>query len=127
MGWPSTSPDGTQVAVAVTERATRRISIAVVPTAGGKARTVVTLPEGYAMLGNRGRVLWGPNDNLIFMPASKQRAEVWSVRLDSGAATTIDLTLPAMIQPDLHPDGRRLLFRAGVVSDEIWALSSSSR
>lgn len=127
MGWPSTSPDGTQVAVAVTERATRRISIAVVPTAGGNARTVVTLPEGYAMLGNRGRVLWGPNDNLIFMPASKQRAEVWSVRLDSGAATTIDLTLPAMIQPDLHPDGRRLLFRAGVVSDEIWALSSSSR
>ena len=127
MGWPSTSPDGTQVAVAVTERATRRISIAVVPTAGGKARTVVTLPEGYAMLGNRGRVLWGPNNNLIFMPASKQRAEVWSVRLDSGAATTIDLTLPAMIQPDLHPDGRRLLFRAGVVSDEIWALSSSSR
>ena len=127
MGWPSMSPDGTQLAVAVTERASRRLSIAVVPAVGGKARTVVTLPEGYLMLGNRGRVLWGPNDNLIFMPASKERAEVWSVRLDSGAATTLDLQLPAMMQPDLHPDGRRLLFRAGEVTDEIWALSSSSR
>jgi Tol biopolymer transport system component len=127
MGWPSTSPDGTQLAVAVTEPASRRISINVVPTAGGKARTVVTLPEGYVMLGNRGRVLWGPNNNLIFMPASKQRAEVWSVRLDTGAATTLDLQLPGMMQPDLHPDGRRLLFRAGEVTDEIWALSSSSR
>lgn len=127
MGWPSMSPDGTHLAVAITERASRRVSIAVVPTAGGKARTVVTLPEGYAMLGNRGRVLWGPNGNLIFMPAAKGRAEVWSVRLDSGAATTLDLQLPAMMQPDLHPDGRRLLFRAGEVTDEIWALSSSSR
>ena len=88
---------------------------------------MVTLPEGYAMLGNRGRVLWGPNGNLIFMPAAKGRAEVWSVRLDSGAATTLDLKLPAMMQPDLHPDGRRLLFRAGEVTDEIWALSPSSR
>jgi hypothetical protein len=52
---------------------------------------------------------------------------VWSVRLDTGAATTLDLQLPAMMQPDLHPDGRRLLFRAGEVTDEIWALSSSSR
>ena len=127
MGWPSASPDGTQLALAVTDRASRRISIAVVPTAGGKPRTVVTLPEGYVMLGNRGRVLWGPNNNLIFMPASKQRTEVWSVRLDGGAATTLDLQLPAMMQPDLHPDGRRLLFRAGEVTDEIWALSSSSR
>ena len=101
--------------------------MAVVPTTGGKARTVATLPEGYVMLGNRGRVLWGPNNNLIFMPASKQRAEVWSVRLDGGAATTLDLQLPAMMQPDLHPDGRRLLFRAGEVTEEIWALSSSSR
>ena len=127
MGWPSVSPDGTQLALAVTDRASRRISMAVVPTAGGKARTVVTLPEGYVMLGNRGRVLWGPNNNLIFMPASKQRAEVWSVRLDTGAATPLDLQLPGMMQPDLHPDGRRLLFRAGEVTDEIWALSSSSR
>ena len=127
MGWPSASPDGTQLALAVTDRASRRTSIAVVPAAGGKARTVVTLPEGYGLAGNRGRVLWGPNNNLIFMPASKERAEVWSVRLDSGAVTTLDLKLPAMIQPDLHPDGRRLLFRAGVVTDEIWALSSSSR
>ena len=127
MGWPSVSPDGTQLALAVTDRASRRISIAVVPTAGGKARTVVTLPEGYVMLGNRGRVLWGPNHNLIFMPASKQGAEVSSVRLDTGAATTLDLRLPGMMQPDLHRDGRRLLFRAGEVTDEIWALSSSSR
>ena len=42
--------------------------------------------------------------------------------LATRAATTLDLKLPAMIQPDLHPDGRRLLFRAGEVTDEIWPI-----
>ena len=129
MGWPSTSPDGTQVAIAITNRATRRTSIVTVPTTGGKARTILVLPEGYAMLGNRGRVLWGPNGTLLFMPGSTKQegSEVWSVRLDSLAARTLELKLPALMQPHLHPDGRRLLFRAGEVTDEIWALSSSPR
>jgi Tol biopolymer transport system component len=126
IGWPSTSPDGTQLAFAVTERASRRISIVTVPATGGKARTVLALPEGYAMLGNRGRVLWGPNDTLIFMAGAKQGVEAWSVRLDGSAATKLDLNLPAMMQPQLHPDGRRLLFRAGEMTEEIWALQPST-
>jgi Tol biopolymer transport system component len=127
LGWPSASPDGTQVAVAVTDRATRRTSIVTVPAAGGKPRTILTLPEGYALAGNRGRIVWGSSGTLFFMPANaKQDAEAWIVQVDGSNATKLDLNLPVMVQPQLHPDGRRLLFRAGEVTEEIWALQLSA-
>lgn len=63
---------------------------------------------------------------MIFMPTnSKGAAEVWSVRVDGSGAQKLDLNLPAMMQPQLHPDGRRLLFRAGELTKEIWAMQSS--
>lgn len=127
MGWPSPSPDGKQLVVAVTEPGRRQSSIVVVPATGGEARTVLALPERYVLAANRGRVVWGPNRNLIFMPTnSKQESEVWSVRADGSGAQKLDLDLKAMMQPQLHPDGRRLLFRAGEMTTEIWAMQSSS-
>ena len=127
VGWPSPSPDGKELAFAVIEPGSRRCSIVVVPATGGKARTVLALPEGYALQANRGRVIWGPGTNLIYMPTNaKREAEVWSVRLDGTGAQTLALNLKSMMQPQLHPDGRRLLFRAGDVTKEIWAMQPSS-
>lgn len=127
VGWPSPSPDGKQIAFAVIEPARRQCSIVVVPASGGKAQTVLTLPEGYAIQANRGRVIWGPSNNLIYMPTNaKREAEVWSVLVDGSGAQKLDLKLTAMMQPQLHPDGRRLLFRAGEVTKEIWAMQPSS-
>jgi Tol biopolymer transport system component len=127
VGSPSPSPDGTALAFAVIEPANRRCSIVVVPSRGGETRTVFALPDGYALAANRGLVLWGPNKRLIFTPTNaKREAEVWSVRVDGGGAQKLDLNLTAMMQPQLHPDGRRLLFRAGEVTKEIWAMQPSS-
>jgi Tol biopolymer transport system component len=127
LGWPSPSRDGNELAFSLTEPAGRQSSIVVVPTTGGKARTVFALPDGYAMQVNRGMVLWGPNNNLIFTPTNaKREAEVWSVRVDGSGAQKLDLKLTAMMRLQLHPDGRRLLFRAGEVTKEIWAMQSSS-
>jgi Tol biopolymer transport system component len=127
IGWPSPSPDGKQLAFAVIEPARRQCSIVVVPATGGQARTLVTLPEGYAIPANRGRILWGPSNNLMYMPTNANReTEVWSVRVDGSGAQKLDLNLPAMMQPQLHPDGRRLLFRAGELTKEIWAMQSSA-
>ena len=127
VGWPSPSQDGKQLAFAVFEPATRQSSIVVLPATGGKARTVLALPEGYAVPANRGLVLWGPTNNLIFTPTNAQReAEVWSVRLDGSGAEKIDLNVKNVVQARLHPDGRRLLFRSGELTKEIWALQTSS-
>jgi Tol biopolymer transport system component len=127
LGWPSPSRDGKQLAFAAIEPSSGQTSIVVVPTTGGNARTVFALPKGYAMPQNRGFVLWGSSDNLIFTPTNAKRAaEVWSVRLDGSGAQQLDLNLAAMMQPQLHPDGRRLLFRTGEVTKEIWAMHPSS-
>jgi Tol biopolymer transport system component len=127
VAWPSPSRDGKQLAFAVTEPTSRRSSIVAVPASGGKARTVLELPEGYAMPPNRGLVLWGSSNNLIFTATNAKRdAEVWSVQLDGSGAQKLDLNMTAMMQLELHPDGRRLLFRAGEVTKEIWAMQPSS-
>jgi hypothetical protein len=129
LGFPSPSRDGKQLALATTDPASRRTSIVIVPAAGGggKARTVFALPDGYARPANYGSVLWGTSNNLIFaLTNAKRDAELWSVRLDGSDAHKLDLTLPAMMQPQLHPDGRRLLFRAGQVTKEIWAMQPSA-
>jgi len=123
MGWASPSHDGKHLALAATDPAKRQTSIVIVPSSGGAARTVFTLPDGYAMPMNRGFIQWGPGETLIFAAANaKREAEMWSVRLDGRAAQRLDLNMPAMMQPQLHPDGRRLLFRAGEVTKEIWSM-----
>ena len=76
---------------------------------------------------NRGLVLWGPTNNLIFTPTNaKREAEVWSVRVDGSGAQKLDLNVKNVAQARLHPDGRRLLFRSGELTKEIWALQPSS-
>lgn len=122
IGFPSLSPDGKQLALPVS----RRTSVPIVPVTGGEPRTIVPLPDGYTAALNRGPVVWGPNDTLILpLTNAKQETEVWSLPINGGGAQRLDLNLPAMTQLQLHPDGRRLLFRAGEVTSEIWAMNPS--
>ena len=127
VGWPSPSGDGKQLAFAVNDRATRQTSIVVLPVTGGQARTVLTLPEGY-MVNTEPRAgpLGGDEQLDLHAHESAKEAEVWSVRLDGSGAQKLDLNVKNVAQARLHPDGRRLLFRSGELTKEIWALQPSS-
>ena len=123
----SPSPDGRQLAVAVMDDATKKMSIVTVPTTGGTPRTILSLPEGHVITPNLGFMLWRGNDALLSIRTNEKRqAEIWNVNLDGSGAQKLDLNLPRMMQPRLHPDGRRLLFRAGEVTSEVWALQTAS-
>ena len=127
MSGASPSPDGRQLALAVMDEATRRTSIVILPTTGGTPRTVLSLPKGDAITPNLGFIQWRGNNDLISIRTNAQRqSEIWGVKVDGSGAQKLDLSLPRMMLPRLHPDGRRLLFRAGEVTSEVWALQTAS-
>jgi len=124
----SPSPDGLQLALAVSDAATRTTSIVILPAAGGTPRTVLVLPEGQTIAPNLGLMQWGTNNDLISIRTTAERQkELWRIGLD-GTAQKLELSLSRLTQPQprLHPDGRRLLFRAGDVTKEVWALQPAS-
>ena len=125
----SPSGDGRQLAFAVNDEATRRTSIALLSATGGTPRTVLALPENQAVLANASPMQWGTNsDLLITVRTAERETEIWRVGLDGSAPQKLELNLSRLTQPQLrlHPDGRRLLFRAGEVTKEIWALQPAS-
>jgi hypothetical protein len=84
---------------------------------------VLALPERHTMAPNLGLCSGGANNDLISIRTNVERqTEIWRVGLDGNGAQKLDLSLPRMTQPRLHSDGRRLLFRAGEVTSEVWAL-----
>lgn len=126
-GGVSPSRDGLQLAMAVRDAATRKTSIVILPARGGSPRTVYALPEGYTV---PFFVQWGTNHDLIWTGTNTERqTEMWRVGLDGTGAQKLELSLSRLTRPEprLHPDGRRLLFRAGEVTKEVWALQPSSR
>jgi len=129
MSGASASRDGRQLALAIRDAAARKTSIVILPATGGTPRTVLTLPEGHTVTLNLGLVQWGTNNDLISISTNAERqAELWRVGLDGSGAQKLELNFSRLTQPQprLHPDGRRLLFRAGEVTSEVWALQPAS-
>ncbi|HUE84661.1 MAG TPA: hypothetical protein VMO26_01155 [Vicinamibacterales bacterium] len=128
MSGASPSRDGLQLALTVSDAATRKTSIVILPATGGTPRTVLALPEGHTVTPNLGFVQWGTNNDLLSIRTNAERqTEMWRVGLDGSNPQKLELSLPRMMQPRLHQDGRRLLFRAGEVTKEVWALQPASR
>jgi Tol biopolymer transport system component len=129
MSGASPSRDGRQLALAIRDPGTGKNSIVVLPATGGAPRTVFALPEGHTVALNLGLVQWGTNNDLISISTNAERqAEMWRVGLDGSGAQKLEINFSRLTQPQprLHPDGRRLLFRAGEVTKEVWALQPAS-
>jgi Tol biopolymer transport system component len=67
---------------------------------------------------------WQPDSRgLLVFIAGKTNRTATAVSVDSDAGRHFPLNMPEMANPDLHPDGKRLLFQSGRRRMEIWELS----
>jgi Tol biopolymer transport system component len=130
MSGVSPSRDGLQLAMAVRDAVTGKTSIVILPATGGTPRTVLALPEGQTISPNAGLMQWGTSNHLLvtIRTNAERQTEIWRVALDGSGAQKLEISLSRLTQPQarLHPDGRRLLFRTGEVTKEIWALQPAS-
>jgi Tol biopolymer transport system component len=117
------SRDGSKLALLVEHHEKRSMGIYVVPTTGGEAREILTLPEGLS-----GLVLeWEPSGrNLIF--ARAKNTELWRVSAEGGHPEKLDIGVnnAAWIRTfRFHPDGRHVAFTSGTGGKaEVWTLEN---
>jgi Tol biopolymer transport system component len=118
------SPDGRQLALAVSEAESKSNVLKVVPAAGGEARDVV---RGIAMP-LPGSVAWTADGlSLIFTarPSPRSsRTEIWRVPVQGGEPQKLDLAADNIRELRLHQDGRHIAYTAGKDRQEVWALSN---
>ena len=119
------SPDGAQIAYGVAHGAgSGNVSIEVMPSAGGPAREVY-----------RGAVwrywglTWTPDQkHLLFVRpedgSANARSALVRLRVDGGEAVDSGIHAFGLRHPQVHPDGRRILFGVYEPSREIWALEN---
>lgn len=115
------SPDGRRLAFVDYEPDERRQVIRIIPADGGAARIIFRQAAGEIIEG----LNWTPDGRtLVFLggaPASGH--ELLQLPAEGGAASVLaDVPWLAYAEPRLHPDGRRIAFRAGRNVGEIWAL-----
>ena len=126
----SPSRDGLQLAMALRDAVTGKTSIVILPATGGTPRTVLALPEGQTILPNAGPMQWGTSNHLLVTIRTNagRQTDIWAVALDGSGARKLEMSLSRLTPPQarLHPDGRRLLFRNGEVTKELWALEQAS-
>jgi len=122
------SPDGKQLAYLVQTPGPASY-LAVMPAEGGPSREVF---RGSPWLdGSRFNTLaWTPNQRyLLFVRGSagdNAPNVLWRVPVSGGPAEQMGLSMAARIKsPQIHPDGKRILFSAGANGpSEIWALEN---
>ena len=121
LGGNSVSPDGSQLAFCVVDYAVRKLTLMVMPSAGGPARAVAELPgtdEGVAR--------WTHDSRMIVFAS---RGDVPGGRLMCDLATGVvkTLTLPSDMVQDIavSPSGREIAYIGGNRPDSgIWMLEN---
>jgi hypothetical protein len=71
-----------------------------------------------------------PDGRYVFITratANRAQTTLWSVAARGGAPNKIDLTVPALREVRIHPDGQRIAFTAGEGQMEIWVLENFLR
>lgn len=118
------SADGSHLLVRHRDGVGARQQLRSVPAAGGEVAVLHELPagEGYR------RAAWAPDGRSILFIRSRvgvwggaDESELWRLRLADGDARRI-LTRGGLRHIRPSPDGRRILFSAGEVHGELWAL-----
>jgi len=106
------SPDSTQIAVMTNRK------ILVIPVAGGEARTLATISPSDPK-----EMAWA-SGYVLFLKKTKEANELWRVSSIGGVPQKLDITMPGLMELSVHPDGRKIAFRAGVAKSDVLVMEN---
>ncbi|MBZ5636941.1 MAG: hypothetical protein LAO55_27780 [Acidobacteriia bacterium] len=107
------SPDSTQIAILTN----KKIVSILVP--GGEARTLVAINSNDPQ-----ELAWTAGGYVLFVKKGKDSNELWRVSSAGGAPQKLDIAMPGLTELSVHPDGRRIAFRAGVPKSDVWVMEN---
>jgi Tol biopolymer transport system component len=118
------SPGGDSIAFVMTDAEARAPGIVVMSTAGGPAREVVRLPP---MVYVPRDLTWTPDGTrLMYVTGAPNDADqpwqIWAVAAAGGEPYRIGIQDVGLSQLRIHPDGRRIAYRAGEDQTEVWVM-----
>ncbi|MDH3289764.1 MAG: hypothetical protein OEO20_14385 [Gemmatimonadota bacterium] len=119
------APDGDSIAFALTDAEAHSSEIFVMAAGGGPERTVARLP---AAQGSPRQLNWAPDGtHLIFTAVIPDEAagpsRMWAVATAGGQPYRIGIQDVGLTQLRIHPDGRRIAYRAGQPQQEVWVMA----
>jgi Tol biopolymer transport system component len=120
----ATSPAGDQIAFSRTDAKAVTPVIYVMPATGGPEREVARLPAKQYVPWD---LNWTPDgSHLIYVtrtPANPGRPrQVWAVAAAGGEPHPVGIEDTRLGQLRIHPDGRRIAYRAGEEQQEVWVM-----
>jgi Tol biopolymer transport system component len=121
------SPDGRWLVHSIFMQETRSPELILIPTSGGQIRTLVTLPGSSVMLGLGGWTRDGRH--VIFVQTGrdseeKHVGELWAVPFEGGTPRRLGLSMRALRDVRVSPDGTRISFTAGYPDREMWVFEN---
>ena len=93
--------------------------LALVPTTGGDARTVLRLEEKFSDT-SVPFVAWTPDSEHLLFP--KQGNQLWKVHIATGQLQQIGPPIKNLIDVAVHPDGRQIAFSIQEPGNELWIM-----
>jgi Tol biopolymer transport system component len=116
------SPDGSQLAFVLVEYTASKITVMVVPAAGGPAKTLITFPTTA-----EGVVRWTADSrSVIFASRSDAQQERLLCDVTTGVVTKLTLAAEDVEEIALSPDGKEITYVGGPrAKDEgVWMLEN---
>jgi len=126
LGNLAASPGGDSIAFVITDAASRTPGIFVMSTDGGPEREVVRLPP---MIYVPRDLNWTPEGrSLVYVVGAPDDADqpwqIWAVAAAGGEPYPIGIQDVGLSQLRIHPDGRRIAYRAGEGKAEVWVMEN---
>jgi Tol biopolymer transport system component len=125
LGDLTVSPDGRWLAFNVYIPAEKVFHLFVIPTAGGRPRSLLETPEpkGGSPAG------WTRDGKQVLFVRTtavegKHRGELWAVPFDGGSARPLGLTMDALRDVRVSPAGDRIAFTSGYPDKGIWVFEN---
>ncbi len=113
------SPDEKTLAFQVFEKSSGKRSLMVIPTAGGAARTLLTIesPEEFPF----GSFAWSADSTQILAVRTKEKvSELLLVPVNGDAVRRIEFKATDIRQLRMNPNGRTIAFTSGEAAGEVW-------
>jgi len=122
------SPDGRLLAFTVLRNKSRVVMI--VSSEGGEPREIFRSGSDFHTHPNYAGLAWTPDGREILLVKASGimgQTELWALPAQGGEPRPLGLSMKALGEPALNPDGRQIAFSAGVNASEVWALENLQR